>query len=247
IFCVAETAVVMVSTHSVQRVGYVPVPKQRLFPRLQVRDRIRKEPQAVVRRKHRNSQHVPHRDEHEEVLHVHPQPEGVGHHPVEGHTIHHALRGLYNLPLLLGLPLFLLGASHERSSIVPSVITLSSGKVLRPFHDVFWPKPPEVPQCVLYSHPHRPPRGHSRRTRDVGGADEVRQRSKGIVSDEGLPPLLVPPYICRVPEAGIPPEVLVECRLIDYVSPRYVHQDGTTLRNRELLRAYHPLGEFRKG
>src|SRR5712692_3891486 len=119
--------------------------------------------------------------------------------------------------------------------------------VLRPFHDVFWPKPPEVPQCVLHSHPHRPPRGHSRRTRDVGGADEVRQRSKGVVSDEGLPPLLVPPYICRVPEARIPPEVLVQCRLIDYVSPRYVHQDGTPLRNRELLRAYHPLGEVGQG
>src|SRR2546428_11503344 len=196
-------------SRSVERVRDSPISQERLFPRLQVRDRVRKEPQTVVRREHRNSQHVPHRDEHEEVLHVHPQPEGVGHHPVEGHTIHHALRGLYDLPLLLGLPLFLLGASHEQSSVVPSVITLSSGKVLRPAHDVFWPKPPEGPQCVLHSRPHRPPRGHSRRTRDVGGADEARQSSNGVVSDRGLPPLLFPPYICGVPEARLPPQVLL--------------------------------------
>src|SRR6059058_3149606 len=91
----------------VQGVGNVTIPKQGLLPSLQRRNRVRQESETVVWRQHGYSQHVPHSYQHEKVLHMHPQPQGVGHHAMQSHPIEETLRRLRNLTLLLRILRFL--------------------------------------------------------------------------------------------------------------------------------------------
>src|SRR5213593_3332519 len=93
----------------VQRVGNVPIPEQCLLPCLQRRDRVGEKPETVVGRQYGYSKHVTHCDKHEQVLHVHSQPQRVGYHSMQSHAIEESLCSLRNLALLLlSLRLFLL-------------------------------------------------------------------------------------------------------------------------------------------
>src|SRR5437870_7179033 len=87
----------------VQRVGNVPIPEQCLLPRLQRRDRVGEKSETVVGRQYWYAEHVTHGDKHEQVLHVHSQPQRVGHHSMQSHTVEESLRRLSNLALLLRL------------------------------------------------------------------------------------------------------------------------------------------------
>ena len=55
----------------VERIGNVSIAKESLLPSLEERNCVWKKPKAVIGREHRDAQHVPHRDKHEEIFHVH--------------------------------------------------------------------------------------------------------------------------------------------------------------------------------
>src|ERR1039457_6147039 len=72
---------------SEHRVGNVLLPQHSALPRGDLRDDVRKEPEAVVRREDGNPEQVPHRDEDEQVLHGGPRPERRPAHVVRGHAV----------------------------------------------------------------------------------------------------------------------------------------------------------------
>src|SRR5579885_625483 len=112
-----------------------------LLPAFHIRHSVGKQLQRVVRRQHRNTQHISQRDEHKEMFHIHARAQRGCHLAVRRHTIEYPFKDAAPSPFFGRVDLW--------NFIFPYVILTMA-------HFIFWHSNPLLEKRWLAVH-HQPP------------------------------------------------------------------------------------------